>query len=223
MQLLIDRERREFTPVTVFRAAHNLPPTFGVRRFEPASPAPSDWTREAEAELAETQQAVLDAMPVELPLRGWPLALPPLITLLQNKLYAAAPLLPVSAGEIAFTVSTFTEVLQRYLHALIRAYAAGQAAPSFAELYMNWLDSTVVIGSAVHSYIHRDEIWAVQVVGHAYGKAGLAVWTNAATYYVEDNVYNRRWQLFLEALLAGTAVRMAAAARAAAAPADAVR
>ena len=221
MHLLIDRERRDFMPAAAFRLTHTLPSTFCIACFEPAGGAPPGWTKDTAAEQIEVQQAVLDAIPAQLPLWGWSLALPPLVTLFQNKLDAAAPLLELSGDEIALAVSTFADVLQLYLHAMIHARVTGQPPPSFAELYMNWLDSTVTIGGAVHPYTHRSEIWAVQVVSHVYGKAGLMVWTNAATYYVQDDAYNRRLQLFLETLLGEVAAHMAAAVRAASAPADA--
>lgn len=226
MHLLIDRERRDFIPATAFRLTHALLPTFCIAYFEPADGAPSGssgWTKGTAAEQIEVQQAVLDAIPAQLPLWGWSLALPPLVTLFQNKLDAAAPLLELNSDEIAFAVSTFSHVLQLYLHAMIHARVTGQAFPSFAELYMNWLDSTVTIGGAVYPYAHHSETWAVQVVSHAYGKVGLIVWTNAATYYVQDNAYNRRLQLFLETLLGEAAAHMAAAVRAASVPADARR
>jgi hypothetical protein len=213
MQLLIDRARRDFTPITTFRTVHNLPSTFGITHFEPpADPLPA-WGREAEAELADVQQSVSDSVPTQLPLWGWPLALPPLVTLFQNKLDAAGPVLGLDSQTTMLAVNTFNELVQRYLHAMIRARVIGQAFPAFADVYAEWLDSTVEIGGAVHPYLYHDEVWAVQVISHAYGKAGMIVWTAAATYYVQDSAQSCRLQPYLEVLFSEVGVRMAAAAR----------
>lgn len=215
MQLLIDRERREFLPIATFRAAYNLPYTFGISHFEPADRPRSGWGGDAEAELAEVQQAVLDAMPAQLPVWGWSMALPPLVTLFQNKLDAAAPLLDMSSREVAFAVNTFSELCQKYLHAVIRARVTGQPFPVFGDVYTAWLESTVEIGGAVHPYVHQGGVWAVQVVSHAYGKAGLVVWTDTDTYYIEDNAQRCPAQPFMEALLTAVAGRIARAVQAA--------
>ena len=152
---------------------------------------------------------------MQLPLRGWPLALPPLVTLLQNKLDEAAPLLGLGSHDIAFIVNTFAELCQTYLHALISARSAGQPLPDFEVIYASWLDSTVQVGGAVYPYVHRGEVWAVQVLRHAYGSAGLVVWTDTLTYYVEDSAAGCPLQPFTEALLRAAAARMAAAVQAA--------
>lgn len=214
MQLLVDRAKRHLTPIAAFRAALDLPHTFGVALFERPSRSRPAWDGGAALELAEIQQAVLEAMPPQLPLEGWLLALPPLVTLLQNKLDAAAPLLGLSSSEIAFVVSTFDQLCQTYWHAMINARSAGQPLPDFDAVYADWLDSTVQVGGTVHPYVHRGELWAVQVLHCAYGSVGLVVWTDTLTHYVEDRATACSLQPFIEELLKTVTARMAAAVQA---------
>lgn len=215
MQLLVDLARRDLTPIAVFRAALDLPPTFGLVQFEPRAGAPPGWAGGAALELDEVQKAVLEAMPMQLPLQGWLLALPPLVTLLQNKLDEAAPLLGLDSRDTAFIVNTFAELCQTYLHAIISARSTGQPLPDFEAVYVPWLDSTVQVSGDVYPYVHRGEVWAIQVLRHAYGSVGLIVWTDTLTYYVEDSAAGCPLQPFTEALLRAAGARIAAAVQAA--------
>ncbi|MGQ9889733.1 MAG: hypothetical protein ACUVSX_14785 [Aggregatilineales bacterium] len=215
MKLFVDLAKRDLMPIAAFRAALDLPQTFGVAHFEPSVGARPGWADAAACELAEVQEAVLEAMPTQLPLQGWPLALPPLVTLLQDKLNQAAPLLCFDSHDIAFIVNTFAKLCQAYLHALISARSASQPLPDFEAVYASWLDSTVQSSSTVYPYVHRGEVWAVQVLRHAYGSVGLVVWTDTLTYYVEDSAAGCPLQPFTEALLQAAAARMIAAVQAA--------
>ena len=186
MKLKIGHEHHEFIPVKTFRAQHDLPALFGVELFAPKDFVGLGRIDHAGSELNVVRQAVLDAIPAGLTLAGWLEFLPDLARLFQNKLDEINPQVGLKSVEIEYAVSGFQDVCQSFIYALIRAQAAGGPLPTFGQVYQEWLDDSVTISNMVHHYIHQGEMWAVQVVSHAYGRSGLMIWTNADTHYVHD-------------------------------------
>lgn len=214
MKLLIENELHEFIPIQHFREHFDLTHEFGVSLF-----APKDFTGlgridNAGVELNTIRAAVLDAIPTALPLSEWLDYLPHLTRLFQNKLDEINPAIGLKTVEIDYAVNGFTDVCQAVIYTMIRCRAQKTDMPPFYSIHGEWLNGTVQVQPTVHHYIHRGEMWAVQVVIHAYGRAGLIVWTDAQTYYVHDNALGCPAEGFMAALLTETALRMIASTKA---------
>src|SRR5262245_64156367 len=87
MLLTIDGQPREFTPIKDFRAAHDLPPEFGVALFEPKDYAGLGRIDRAGAELNGVRAALLDALPTQIKAPSWLSFLPDYARLFEAKLY----------------------------------------------------------------------------------------------------------------------------------------
>lgn len=208
MRLTIDGESRPFTPIRAFREAYDLPPEFGVALFEPKDYTGLGRIDQAGAELNAVRAAVIAAIPARLTIQQWLGFIPELTRLFTNQLYAINPKVHLRDVEIEFAAAGFTDVCQAVIYAIIRA--RGADVPPFEAIYGAWLDQTARVSQTVHAY--RD--WQVQIVTHAYGRAGLIVRAGAETFYVQDAALSCPAEGFMAALLAEVAERIVASSRA---------
>lgn len=213
MQLLIDGQMRTFAPIQQFRGQHNLPHSFGLATFAGAGGGLHHITH-LQAELQVIRIALLDALPDQLPTAHWPGYLPELVTLFQNKLDEVNPQIGMGDDLIDLTVAGFEALCRQFVLAL--AQAGPHNPPGFAALYTDWLSASVRIDPNTHSYIHQGAVWAVQIISHAYGRVGLIIWTEAATYYVHDPVLACPAESFMQLLFEEVTGRIVTSARAAA-------
>lgn len=207
MILTIDGERRLFAPIKAFReaqAAHGLPPEFGVATFEPKDFTGLGHIDRAGAELNAVRAAVLAAIPARLTLPQALAFVPQLTRLFTDQLYAINAQVNLRAVEIEFAAAGFADVCQAHVYALAR----GGDAP-FAATYGEWLDRTVRVSQTVH----HDGEWEVQIVTHAYGRAGLIARRGGETHYVADAALGCPAEGYMAALLAEVAARLTAALR----------
>jgi hypothetical protein len=213
MQLRIDQEIQKFVPIKDFRQEHQVSYEFGIAMFEPKDYAGLGRVDNAVAgaELNELRHVILDSIPTQMSLQGWLDFLPHLSQLFQNMLAQINPEIGLRESEIDHAVAGFTDVCHALVYAMIRARSAGEPMPNFEDVYANWLNNSVRVSNNVHSYINNGEVWAVQVVNHAYGRAGLVVWTDNTTHYIYDNILGCPVEGYMAALLKDVTAQILAA------------
>jgi hypothetical protein len=209
-QFSIEGQIRDFIPIKDFRAAHGLPPGFGVAYFEPKDYAGLGRIDSAGAELNAVRQAVLAAIPAQMPLQGWMGFLPQLVSLFQRSLYDINAQVGLKDVEIEFAVAGFGDVCQALLYAMLRARAAGMPMPDFRQVYADWLNSSIKLYGERYDYAHEGQTWRVTLLVHAYGRAGLIVETGDTTHYVYDPALACPAEGYMAALLAEVAARILA-------------
>jgi hypothetical protein len=178
----------QFEPIEHFRAEKRLPRDFGVRLFQPKNYAGLGSIYNAGESLRQLHDAVICAVPADIPPLGWQVALIKLQVLFQAKLREINSVIGLRQTEIDYAVNGFGEVTQRYLYALLSARMRRHALPTFDEVYVKWLDSTIVYTREFIRFLQEetDEVWQVQVAAHAFGRFGLIVQTPEETRYVLD-------------------------------------
>lgn len=186
MKLMIDERVCDFVSIKDFRAQHHLDANFGVALFEPKDYAGLGRVDAAGVHLNAIRSSIIAALPAEMPLHGWIEFLPRLASLFRNRLHDINAEVGLKDVEIDYAVAGFSDVCNAMVYAVLRGRAAGEPAPAFFQVYSDWLNSTVKIASSVHSYIHEEEVWRVQIVNHAYGRVGLVAASSKGTYYVQD-------------------------------------
>lgn len=210
LHLNIEGALRAFTPIKTFRALHGLPPDFGVAHFEPKEFAGLGRIDGAGAELGAVRAATLDAIPAALPPAVWVDAITGLSAAFEGALIAVNDRIGLRDVEIGFAASGFADMCHAYAFALLRAHATKGTAPSFAAVYGEWLSSTARVSQRRHEYQHRGAVWQVQIVNHAYGRAGLIVDMGAETSCVEDGALGCPAEGYMAGLLAEVCAQMAA-------------
>jgi hypothetical protein len=210
--LTINDNRHEFIPIKVYRAAHALPDSFGVAHFEPKDYAGLGSMDGAGAALNDVRAVVLahmDTLDIDRasPL-AWLNAIPTLEATFERALIAVNDGIGLRPVEIGFAVAGFGDVCRAVAYEQIRARAV-KSTLDFAAIYRGWLDSTVRVSQTVHAYAHGGAIWQVQIVTHAYGRAGLIVRrdTNVVDY-VSDARIGCPAEGYMGSLLADVAARM---------------
>ncbi|MBI1259189.1 MAG: hypothetical protein GC204_17095 [Chloroflexi bacterium] len=206
MRLTIDGAAHTFIPIKSFRDAHKLPPEFGVALFEPKDYSGLGRIDQAGAELNGVRTAVLAAIPASLWPQQWLTFIPELTRLFTDQLYAINNKVKLHDVEIEFAAAGFADVCQAVVYALLRTRGD---MPPFEAIYGDWLDQTVRVSQTVHRYGD----WQVQIVTHAYGRAGLIVQTDAETVYVQDAALGCPAEGYMAALLADVAARIVNASR----------
>ncbi len=176
MQLLIDGERRDFIPLKTFRAAHDLPDSFGVAFFEPKDYTGLGSIEQKGEALNDLRQQVLDSIPAHLSPQQWLNFLPTLQKTFRRHLMLAGTGLRES--EIEFAVAGLANVCQAMIYARLRA-----ESPAFDEIYDDWLQNTVRLSQTRYPY----GSWQVQIVAYAFGRVGMIIHAENNTYYVLDN------------------------------------
>jgi hypothetical protein len=188
MQLSIDSVRHAFIPIREYRALHRLPPEFGVALFEPKEYAGlgSIDGAEAGAALNNVRATVLAALPPLIAFTDLIATAETLTAVFRVQMYAMNDIVRLKSVEIDFAVAGFADVTQNYAYALLRARLSRAEPPPFMAIYGAWLESSARLATTVHEYMHGGDLWRVQVVSHAYGRAGLRVDRGEAVDYVAD-------------------------------------
>ena len=202
MRLTIEGRAHVFTPIKSFREAHQLPPEFGVALFEPKDYSGLGRIDQAGAALNGVRMAVLAAMPTTLSRQEWLGLIPELTRLFTDQLYAINAKVKLHDVEIEFAAAGFSDVCQAVVYAMLRA--RNETLPPFEAIYGEWLDQTARVSQTVHRYGE----WQVQIVTHAYGRAGLMVQIDEETAYVQDGTLGCPAEGTMAALLAEVAARM---------------
>ncbi len=199
MHLTIDGHPRDFTPIKAFREAHHLPPEFGVGLFEPKDYSGLGRIDRAGADLNQVRAAVLAAIPAKLPRPQWLSFSEQITRQFTQQMYAINPVVQLHDVEIEFAAAGFSDVCNAVIYALVRGNP-----PPFEAIYGQWLDDTVRVSQTMHAY----GTWQVQIVTHAYGRAGLIVRRSAAVDYVQDSALGCPAEGFMAALLAEVGARI---------------
>jgi hypothetical protein len=208
MQLIIDGIDQEFVPIQDFRRNFQLPDDFEVACFEPKDYSGLGRIDSAGGVLNGLSERILASLPTKQQPAGWMNALPSIVQSFERELYAINPSIGLREAEIGFAVSGFSDVLQQYVFALMRAQMSTLAAgrqPHFKQIYGEWLTSTVRVSQRVHYYGE----WKVQLVTHAYGRCGLIVRMGTETHYVYDGSLSCPVEGFMLRLMTDIAARIA--------------
>src|SRR5215207_1545270 len=190
MRLIIYGQPQTFTPLKDFRAAHGLPPDFGVSRFEPKSYDGLGRIDGAGAELNSVRQTVVGLVksigqPDDPAI--WLKMSPVLRDFFQRQLETVNPQVGLRPPEVEFAVAGFGDVTEAVIWALLRARATKSPAPLFASIYAEWLNNTVRVSQTIHEYMHGTERCGVQMVNNAYGRVGMYIRVGDTVYCVADS------------------------------------
>jgi len=205
MLLMIEGQSCQFKPIKTFRAEAGLPPEFGMDLFVTKNYAGLGCIHHAGAELQKVRAAVLDAVPRQQPREGWLTSTLTLQMLFRKTLYAVNDKIGLKTSEVDFAAMGFGEVCQAFVSALLRAQMEKQMPPSFSEVYLHWLSSTVVISRATYFHRHQEKPWRIQLVRTAYGRCGLIIHTDSETHYVHDPEHSCPVESFMSSLLSEVA------------------
>lgn len=208
MRLMIDGQPISFIPLRDFRAAHDLPPDFGVACFEPKDYAGLGSISSAGTALNSLRGALLDALPASLTPQGLLSLAAALTDRFRIELTRINPHVRLREAEIEFAVAGFGDVCNAYAYALLRDRAA-----SFEVVYRDWLAASARVFSGVHRYEHRGEQWRARVIAHAYGRFGLLIETPRGTFAVYDPALACPAEGFMSALLSDVCAGLARALR----------
>lgn len=201
MKLLVDGEIQEFIPLKEFIQSQNAPRDFSVSLFEPKDFHGLAAIDKAGAEMNELRQSLLGAVPDELKIVDLLSFVDRMQATFRAGLYAINAVIHLKPEEVEFAVAGFGDVLRNWVYALIRGQAAKDKL-SFTAVYYQWLNDTARLSQELHHYEHAGAVWQVQVVNHAYGRAGLKVNTGENTFYVADSAYACPAEGYMALLLA---------------------
>lgn len=208
MRLLIDGRLHFFVPLREYQAAHGLPPAFSMQRFSPKSYEGMGSIEGAAPALAEMRAVVLAAVPPGLPVMGWLDAIPGWLHVFAEQFEAHNAVIGLRQVEIDFAVSGFSDMLQAYAYAAMRAHLTGAPPPPFDEVYNDWLSRTVRVAPERQPFTHADEGWQVQLVFHAFGRVGLRVERPGGVDYVADSQYACPAEAYTRGLLEAVVERL---------------
>jgi hypothetical protein len=210
MILTLEGVPYDFIPLKDFRAAHDLPPDFGVATFNPKDYSGLGRIDRAGTALNTVREAVLAVLPEKLLASQWLIYLPELTRLFQSKLYEINPQVGLKDVEIDYAVGGFSDVCQAYAYALVRAHAEQQPAPDFRAVYGEWLNGTAKIFAEQYTYAHQDQQWIIHIVAHAYGRIGLLIQAGDQHYAIYDPALACPAEGFMTTLLSEVVARMGA-------------
>ncbi|MDL1899415.1 hypothetical protein FBR02_01435 [Anaerolineae bacterium CFX9] len=187
MQLMVDGQLQTFLPLRAFCETYHLPSSFSVALFEPKDYTGLGSIERAGAALNGLRAELIAALPEAQPLPAWLAWLPQLAQTFHERLTAINAHVGLREEEIGFAVSGLADVCHAWVYALLRAHLSGADIPAFSTVYRDWLNGTVRVSQTVHTYpYNQDTIWRVQVITHAYGRAGLVIDTGTRFHYVAD-------------------------------------
>lgn len=211
LRLMIDGVYHAFVPIRAFRAAHGLPPDFGVALFEPKDYTGLGRIDGSNSAMQTLRTKVLNAVTLSLPSRSWLDEIDRLTALFESTLTAVNAEIGLREPEIGFAASGFADVCRTFAFAALRAHAQKQPTPPFETVYDEWLSSTARISQARHRYVHQDEGWSIQIVNHAYGRVGLIVAMPAEIAHVHDSALTCPAESYMRSLLAEVCARLMSA------------
>lgn len=206
MLLMINGELRTFEEIQNFRAEQHLPDEFSMNFFSPKDYTDLGNIQGAGSALNALRHGMLDAIPVQMSIHQWLGFVPELQQTFGKRLHAINTQIGLKEVEIDFAVAGFGDVCHTYIYNIIRAKAENKATPDFRTIYQDWLNSSVKIFPNVHTFQHEGKVWEVQVVAHAYGRAGLIVNDGQNTYYLHDPSAGCPAEGFMHSLLSEIAV-----------------
>ncbi|GAB4413754.1 MAG: hypothetical protein Fur0044_08210 [Anaerolineae bacterium] len=193
MQLTIDGQRQNFISLPTFRSQWGLPPEFALAHFEPKEwqgLGSLDGSREA---LPIVRQRVLAAIPQAVHLTELIPQVQALTDCFHRELAAINPQIGLREVEVEFAVAGFADVMQSVAYNLIQLSHTYRHDPAqiknhfdFSALYQNWLDASVRVSATIHTYLHQDVAYQIQIIYNAYGRVGLKVAAAGEVYYVFD-------------------------------------
>ncbi|HLA42155.1 MAG TPA: hypothetical protein VJZ27_01895 [Aggregatilineales bacterium] len=186
MQLIIDKQPREFTDIKNFRHEYRLTEDFGVDCFESKDYTGLGRIDDAGAVLNDLRRHVLESLPRHLLLMAWLDYTPTLQAQFRDELEAINAEIGLREEEMDFAAAGFGDVCRAVIYGLIYARAQQQPPAHFEKIYADWLFSTVRISGYEHRYEYNGGNWMVQVVSHAYGRIGLVIRTPDEVYHVLD-------------------------------------
>ncbi|MDX2137921.1 MAG: hypothetical protein SF123_07475 [Chloroflexota bacterium] len=202
MKLTLDGHSHDFTPIKAFRAKHNLPLRFGVSLFEPKDYTGLGRIDNAGTEMNALRSAVLTAVPSHIPLPDLVQVALHVAAVFRAQLYAINNAISLRPAEVEFAYAGVADVTQAYAYALLHAHLAKSTPPAFERVYHDWLQSSARVAQTAHIYQHGSAVWQVQIVNHAYGRAGMIVQDAGATYYVADTALACPAEGYMATLLA---------------------
>lgn len=215
MYLTIEGESRSLIPIKDFRAAQGLPPDFGVAFFEPKDYDGLGRIDRAGLELNRVRAALLDALPQRMDKGGWLAFLPDYARLFEDQLYTINDHIGLKDVEIEFAVAGLSDVLHHLAYKMmLTQFTPPPTNPNpalFREVYSEWLDNSLKVFSQIYRYEHQGQTWQVQIIAHAYGRAGLVIHAGDETFYVYDAALGCPAEGFMATLLSDIAARMLAA------------
>lgn len=213
MQLIIEGQPQTLIPIRIFREQRALPDDFGVQMFEPKDFSGLAAIDRAGTEMKQLRAALLDAVPARLLTPEMLPFVDGLVMTFRAGLAGINDRIGLRIQEIEFAVAGFSDVLHNWAYALIRANASHTTLPTFQQVYMEWIHSSVRVSQRIFPYAAPDGNWQIQVLNHAYGRIGLRVAEQTVVQYVYDGVYTCPAEGFMITLLAELAERIAAAAK----------
>lgn len=203
-------EGEPWISVQEFRAVHKLPDDFGLAMFAPKNFANLGSIDRAGDALHQLRERVIEHIPVQTPPHGW-IAFGLQLQLHFHRLLSEInPLVGLRSSEIEYASAGFGDVIQAYLHALLKAHVTGQSMPDFRMIYHQWLGHSVLVSSVSFRYEYQEQPWTVRLVKNNYGLTGMVIDTQASTYYVNDPVYLCPAAGFMTRLLQDCARRLEA-------------
>lgn len=208
MQLFIEGALRTLTPIQAFRTAHKLPNAFGVPFFEPKDFSGLGRLDDSADTLHTLRERLLEEVVPNLPPLEWLALFERLAQCFESELRAANALIGLRESEIGFAVSGFSDVLNTYAYAAMRAAVEKTPPPDFQVVYQQWYTDSVRVSSQQHTYVHGAAVWQVQIINAAYGRIGLVVQTDQARHYVQDASYACPAEGFISRLLSATVVKL---------------
>lgn len=211
MELVINGVAQTLIPIQQFRAEQGLPDHFGLATIEPKTRSVMGDVSGAGAALNNLQATLLPCVPETLRADAWLNVVPSLSATFERQLRAVNAHVQLNDAEIFYAVDGFEAVCGAVAVALARCHYTGETPPPFHQLYGDWLMGTVRVSYDAHSYQHADDIWALRVIRHAYGRVGLLVETPDASHYVADSALACPTQGFMFKLLQAVAERMVSA------------
>lgn len=184
MHLWIDGARNHFIERKAFLTKYNLPTDFSLRLFEPKDYTGLAAIDRAGAEMNALRNGMLDAVPTTISRAELLSVVDQLQAVFQAGLYGINEVIGLRVEEVEFAVAGFGDVLRNWAYALIATQQA-----DFHQVYWDWMDSSVRLSHRVHRYVHQGQEWQVQIVNHAYGRAGLRIDTGQEVLYMQDGAY----------------------------------
>jgi hypothetical protein len=172
--------------LSLFRASHGLPADFGLPLFEAKDYTGLGSLEGAGGALLHLREQVLAAIPAGLPLQSCLAQMRAWQGAFQTALEAINPQIGLRPPEVDFAAASFGDACTQMIYALLQAHLQQTPPPSFMAAYSAWLFQTLRLSATLHPYQHRGEAWHVQIISHAYGRAGLKIQTGGGDFYVLD-------------------------------------
>ena len=139
MQLMIERQSRCFVPISGFRTQFSLPGDFGVNMFMPKDYTGLGRINHAGNELQMVYENLLASIPTSPP-DSWMGLTINLQSVFHQQLCAINAKVGLKRSEIEYAVIGFGQVCQGFVHQLLVSRMKNQPAPTFHDVYTQWLN-----------------------------------------------------------------------------------